>query len=162
MWVIRAGKKADAHELFVKCGQVVLQQQLLGDLCKLPKSRTAFYEAYASRHPEDGRVAIGGIGGKFYRFVHEIQVGDTIIYPCYFDKNIYHGEITGDYFFDDRSQTKFPHRRQIRWRGWFPKRTLSEVAQRELGAARTLFEFKSNMSEMKRVLSTQTQRFKPA
>jgi restriction system protein len=139
---------------------VVLQHQQFGDLRKLPQKRSAFYKAYSSHHPEDGKVAIGGIGGKFYRFIHEIKVGDLVLYPCLRDKNIYHGKVTGEYFFDEESKNDFPHRRQIRWLGWFPKKALSEFPRRELGAARTLFEFKTNIIEIKKVISSQTQPMK--
>jgi restriction system protein len=162
LWVIRAGKKGDAHDLFMGQCLIVLEHQELGDLRKLQPNRSAFYKAYAAKHPDDGKVAIGGIGGKFYRFIHEIKVGESVLYACLLDKNIYHGKVTGEYFYDQESKKTFPHRRKIQWQGWFPKKSLSEFARRELGAARTLFEITKNFDEIKQALSSQNKMLKSA
>jgi len=153
IWVIRAGKKGDAHELFMNQGYIVLQAQKMGDLRKLAKNRKAFYGAYAANHPDDGSVSVSGIGGKFFRFEHEIRVGDLIVYACIFDKMIYIGKVKGEYFFDTASNNDFPHRRQVQWKGCFPKNILSESARRELGAARTLFAIKKNLPEILQTIS---------
>jgi restriction system protein len=84
-WVIRAGENGSAHELFIKYGLIVLQGQQMGDLRRLPETREGFHSAYELRHPHDSRKAIGGIGGKFFRFIHEMKVGDYVIYPCLID-----------------------------------------------------------------------------
>ena len=44
--------------------------------------------------------------------------------------------------------------------GLAPEKALSEFPRRELGAARTLFEFKTNIIEIKKVISSQTQPMK--
>jgi restriction system protein len=151
-WVIRAGRQGSAHDIFIKSSLVVLEHQQLGDLRKLPKLRKSFCNAYAVHHPDDGIVSVRGIGGKFYRFVHEIRCGDIVLYPCFLDENIYHGVIKGAYFYAVGSKADFPHCRRIQWKGCFPKNALSLHAKRELGAARTLFEIKTNISEIKRVI----------
>lgn len=151
-WGIRAGKNGEAHDLFIKCSLIVLSDADLGDLRLLPKERSAFYDAYGSRHSEEGRVAIRGIGGKFFRFVHEVQIGDLMLYPCIRDKQIYVGEVTGAYYYDHSHDLNFPHRRTIKWLVALPKKSISEFARRELGAARTFFCFKTHMKEIQQLL----------
>jgi predicted Mrr-cat superfamily restriction endonuclease len=150
LWGIRAGlsgDKSDAHDLFIKCRLIALKKQGVGDLRLLPKKRDAFYAAYESTHRDARRVAIHGIGGKFFRFIHEIQLGDNVFYPCRFNGLIYVGEVVGRYFYDDSINASLPHRRKVRWKGSFPKQTLSEFARREIGAARTLFRIKTHVEE---------------
>jgi restriction system protein len=154
IWGMRAGRKGSAHHLFLDLGLVVLEKQLLSDLNKFKDCRSSFYDAYCKLNPDEGKASIRGIGGKFYRFVHEIQIGDLVLYPCLFDKNIYVGKVTGSYFFDKDVKSDFPHRRKIRWLCCFPKKLLSEMPKREIGAARTLFEVKKNVGEITHVIKT--------
>ena len=156
LWGIRAGlsgERSDAHDLFIKCGLMALKKQGMGDLRLLRKKRDTFYAAYESTHSDAGRVAICGIGGKFFRFIHEIQVGDNVLYPCRFNGLIYVGEVVGRYFYDDSINASLPHRRKVRWKGTFPKQTVSKFARRELGAARTLFRIKTNVEEFVRLIA---------
>jgi restriction system protein len=153
VWVIRAGQMAAAHKLFTENGFIVLADAGLGDLQSLPKERQAFYAAYGSRHATEGRVAIRGIGGKFFRFVHEVHKGDLVLYPCILDKMVYFGVVTGSYLYDLSLDPDFPHRRKVRWEGSIPKKALSESARRELGAARTFFGFTKHIQEIQKAMA---------
>ena len=158
IWAIRAGQKAAAHKLFIENRLIALADAGLGDLRALPKERRAFYGAYGSRHPAEGRVAICGIGGKFFRFVHEVRNGDLVLYPCLLDKMIYFGFVTGSYLYDRSHNTNFPHCRKVRWEGSVPKKALSESARRELGAARTFFRFKNHTQEIRGLMTKRRSR----
>jgi restriction system protein len=154
IWVIRAGQRSTAHGLFMERGFIALSKQTMGDLRLLPKKRQAFYEKYMSEHTDEGLSGIRGIGGKFFRFIHEVKEGDVILYPCLLDKKIYCGEVIGKYFYDENDkENEFPHRRKICWKGTFLKSALSELAKRELGAARTFFRFKKNTGEVTRCMT---------
>jgi restriction system protein len=147
-WVIRAGRNGSAHELFTHNNVVVLDDPNMGDLRLLPRVRSAFYDLYSSRHPEKDQVAVKGIGGKLFRFVHEVQIGDLMLYPCIVDQQIYIGETTSAYYHDQSLDSRFPHRRGIKWFIAIPKKSLSVFAQRELGAARTFFLFTTLSQEV--------------
>ena len=156
--MIRAGlESADhgsaAHSLFINDGVIVLIEQGMKDMRALPKDRQAFYTAYKSRHASEGITAIKGIGGKFFRFVHEVKVGDNILYPCRLDMKIYFGVVTGSYFYDS-TRKEFPHSRCVSWLTSFPKKELSLYAKRELNTARTFFLLKKNAEEIRRHIST--------
>jgi len=153
IWVIRAGKNASAHGLFIEKSLIVLGDAGLGDLKELPKERRAFYTLYESKHPDEGFVAVHGIGGKFFRFVHEIRLGDLVLYPCLLDKRVYFGVVTGRYLYDQALDQDYPHRRKVRWDGSFARVSLSQSARREMGAARTLFQFKSHVTEIEKLIS---------
>lgn len=148
MWAIRAGKKGEAHELFLDHDIIVLTDSDLSDLRKLPAKRQAFYKEYQKRHPGDTRTGVSGIGGKFFRFVHEIQIGDMVLYPSLKDKQIYIGKIVGEYSYNLKPNPKFPHHRGVIWEYVVSKTALSETAKRELGAARTFFEYMTHAKEI--------------
>ena len=156
VWVIRAGKAGEndlAHKLFTEQNLLVLARQDMGNLRRFQKNRQAFCSAYALKHAEEGTVAIAGIGGKFFRFIHEMKNGDLVLYPSRFDKRVYFGEIIGSYFYNSTHSNDFPHCRKVHWIGSFQKASLSEGAARELGAARILFSFKSHIVEIFKLIS---------
>jgi predicted Mrr-cat superfamily restriction endonuclease len=152
-WVIRAGKNGEAHDIFLKKSLIVLSDPGLGDLEKLPAKRESFYKAYGNIRPEETRTGITGIGGKFFRFVHEVKVGDQIIYPSLIDKLIYVGAVKSKYKYDIKMSSNFTHKRQVKWEYYFPKRLLSEYARRELNAARTFFQLKKNYDEIRKTFA---------
>ena len=147
VWVIRAGIGGVADNYFMKENSLVLEAQGLGDLNQIEPSREAFYQAYAATTQKKTRTAIAGIGGKFYRFLHEIQIGDIVLYPSLKTGEVCCGQITGKYRYVAKNK-EFPHQRKVRWLTKFPKSSLSKAAQYELGAARTLFSYRKNLSEI--------------
>jgi len=146
-WVIRAGVGGAAESCFLEQNAVALEDQGMGDLSKIDPVREAFYEAYRSMNKHETRTAIAGIGGKFYRFVHDIQIGDIVLYPSLKTKEVFCGEIIGEYQFV-KEDKDFPHQRKVYWITNFPKDSLSKAAQYEIGAARTLFKYQKNLSEI--------------
>jgi restriction system protein len=151
-WVIRAGKKGEAHNLFLKMSFIVLSDPGLGDLKKIAPKRHSFYDAYRNVRPEEARSSIAGIGGKFFRFVHEVQIGDKIVYPSLIDRQIYIGSVKSKYQYDLKMSSNFTHKRKVKWEYFFPWNLLPENARRELNAARTFFKFKRNHEEIKMIL----------
>ena len=88
-WGIRAGKNGDAHNLLLNMSVIALEDAGLGDLSTLEPSRDSFYSLYRKLHPDETRIGTAGIGGKYFRFVHEVVVGDFIVYPALADKLVY-------------------------------------------------------------------------
>lgn len=146
-WVIRAGRQGKAHDYFVKNNLVVLEKQDLGNLLLLQNSRDAFYLEYQNKFPDSSRFATRGIGGKFYRFVYEIKVGDIIIYPCINDRNIYIGKSVSGYEYVE-NDLYYPHQRKVKWSAFFEKSKLSKSACYEMNTARTLFRYIKNIEEI--------------
>jgi len=151
LWGLRAGKKGSAHRNFIDDGMVVLADAEMGDLAELEATRDAFYEKYRGLHLEDTRTGSAGIAGKFFRFAVEMSKGDLVVYPALPDKQIYVGEITGEYSFI--AESDFPHQRSVTWKYVIPKSEFTTQARYELGAARTLFEVKRNREEVVRRIS---------
>lgn len=146
IWGIRAGIGGEAHSLFLKMSVIALLDAGLGDLLKFDATRESFYSSYRNLHPDETRTGTAGIGGKFYRFIHEVAVGDFIVYPAIVDKQVYVGVVTGEYIFVESS--KFKHQRAVNWTHSIPKHEFSKMACQELGAARTFFEFKRKSQEL--------------
>ena len=159
IWCLRAGKKGRAHDLFLGNGLIVLEDAEMGDLSKMEPTRDAFYSKYRVSYPDESRTGSAGIAGKFFRFAVEMVKGDMVVYPAIPDKQIYVGEIAGEY--DYVAASDFPHQRAVKWKYVIPKSEFSIEGRYELGAARTLFEFKRNRDELlRRIKAEGVTRFK--
>ena len=81
IWAIRAGAAGQADAIFVGGCQVALSFAEVGaEIGDLPPSRGAFKEALGRSFiskPE----ALPIHAGQLYRFVHEVQIGDRVVYP---------------------------------------------------------------------------------
>jgi restriction system protein len=146
IWAIRAGRGGKAHHLFLAKGIIALADAGIGNLTKLERSRESFYTAYRKIHPDDTRTGSTGIGGKFFRFIHEVKVGDLVVYPKFHDKTVYIGAIMSEYAFDITSP--FPHQRLVRWKFMIQNSEFSQALRYELGAARTFFRLKNHANEL--------------
>ncbi len=150
-WCIRAGRSGKAHNLFLDDGLIALEDAEMGNLSKLEATRDSFYAAYREYHPEETRSGSAGVAGKFFRFVHEIQLDDLVVYPALPDKQVYIGVVTEKYRYARSSN--YPHRRTVKWKYVIPKSDFSRSAVYELGAARTFFQFKKNVDELARMIN---------
>ncbi len=151
-WVIRAGKKGAAQELFLEKNTIALAGSELNDLSKIKPTRESFYALYRKLHPDETRAGSSGIAGKFFRFKNEILIGDIVLYPELVEKLVYIGKITGAYKFIKSSE--YPHQRTVKWKYAIPKIGFTQSARYELGAARTFYEFKKNKQELIEKMST--------
>ena len=152
MWGIRAGIRGSAHSWFIQHNVVGLSDPGMGDLRKISPDRNSFYTAYRRLRPGETKLGIAGIGGKFYRFTHEINIGDLVVYPSSIENWVYVGRVVGEYRYLTKQIKNLPHQRNVKWLCNFGKVQLSKTAQRELGSARTFFEVKRHSLEISRLV----------
>lgn len=81
MWGIHGGQTGDADALFLKQNMIALGWDHMGSLASLPPDREAFKAAMAKVYPDDKPGAIRNNAGQLFRFVHEMQNDDFVIYP---------------------------------------------------------------------------------
>ncbi len=150
IWAVRAGSEGQADAVFLERNQIALNcADMASDLSQLPPTRSAFKEelgkASAAR-PE----SIPAQAGQLYRFVHDMRIGDSIIYPRHADRTLHWGEVIGPYVYDTEELEDFTHRRAVRWLGKSSRDAFSPGALYELGAMLALFEVKSFAGEFRR------------
>ena len=122
----------------------------LGDLSHLPDDREEFKKVLREAQPDATEASIRTQVASIYRFVHAIQRGDWVVYPCKENRRIYIGEIIGGYEFrDGLSDDDYPNRRHVQWLtpDGIERNIFSQEALYEIGAFMTLFEIKVNTAE---------------
>jgi restriction system protein len=155
VWAIRAGGESEADALFIESGLLAVSFLSVDrDASALPAQRAAFKDAFAECCDQKAR-AIPIQAGQLFRFVHEMKIGDRVIYPRKIDRTLLWGEVSTPYLYDRSANPDFPHRRGVRWLKALGREEFSQGALYELGATLTIFEIRNFTGEFVR-------RFEPA
>ena len=118
----------------------------MGDLNQITDSREAFKEKYAEVYPEAKKGAIPTSSGMLYRFCHEVQIGDYVVYPSKVDRMINIGEVTGEYKYV-KEQNDYVQQRSVTWIKHLPRTAFSQGALYEIGSAMSFFMVKNYADE---------------
>jgi restriction system protein len=152
-WGIHGGRAGEADGIFLRKEQLALGWQEMPDLISLGASRDTLKqkleEALPGRKPGYYPVA----AGQLFRFVHEMQVGDLVIYPSKRDKRVHVGEVTGAYLYVTKAADGYPHRRPVKWLSDFPRTKFTQGALYEIGSAMTLFQVRNYADEFAAALT---------
>lgn len=146
VWVIRAGREGEGHNLFLSGGCAGFREPRLGDMRELRPDRAAFVEAYKQAYPEKTARAWANWGREAFSLVHGMSVGDLIVYPPkyrpkpHLDKNVHVGRVTTGYKYDASAELQFCHLRRVTWLHSFPRKQVSAGAQEQLNRRPALYE----------------------
>ena len=132
--------------LFLKDGKIAIGWKEIGDLSAIPANRDDFKAKYMQVFPDAKKGSIPTSVGMLYRFCHEIQIGDYVIYPSKSDRMINIGEVTGDYTYVADAH-EYVQQRDVKWLKHIPRTSFSQGALYEIGSAMTLFVVKNYADE---------------
>jgi restriction system protein len=157
VWGIHAGRTGDAESLFFNKNVIAIGWQDMGDLSKLKSNREAFKEAAIQAYPDKKPSAIPNVAGQPFRFMHEIQIDDIVIYPSKKERKVYIGKIKSNYMYDQSYEKSYPHRRSVKWIKSFPRTHFTQGALYEIGSAMSLFQVKNFVDEFLSALEGKTE-----
>lgn len=147
VWGIHSGRNSEAFSLFIKHKVIAIGWNEMGDLSKLPKNREAFKGRVVSAYPTAKPGAIPNFTGQLFRFVHEIRVGDFVVFPSKADRQIYIGRIEGEYKYRPDLDKHYPNTHEVTWLKQFPRTNFSQGALYETGSAMSFFLIKTYAGE---------------
>jgi len=128
--------------LFLNKDLIAIGWRDFGDLTKVEASRDAFKAHYIEAYPGAKKGQIANGAGMLYRFIHEVQIGDYIVFPSKTDRKINIGTIEGDYYFED-NDGEYVQRRKVKWLKHIPRLSFSQGALYEVGSAMSFFSVKN-------------------
>ena len=132
--------------LFLKHGTIAIGWREMGDLDDIENNREAFKAKYQLVYPEAKKGSIPTGSGMLYRFCHEVQIGDYIVFPSKSDRMVNIGEVTGDYIYD-ASQPEYVQTRTVKWLKNVPRTAFTQGALYEIGSAMSFFAVKNYADE---------------
>lgn len=152
IWGIHAGKTGDAASLFLNHNCIALGWQAMGDLSKLDPDRDAFKAAVSEAYPNKKPGAIPNNAGQLFRFLHEMEEGDLVVFPNKNDRKINVGRVTGGYEYAPSQEPGYPHVRKVEWLKTFERTRFTQGALYEIGSAMSLFQVKNYADEFRAAL----------
>lgn len=132
--------------LFLKNNVIAIGWPDFGDLSKVTSTREAFKERYAQVYQNDKLGAIPTSAGMLYRFIHEIKIGDYVVFPSKVDRMVNIGVVEGEYTYVD-SEKEYVQQRKVKWLKHLPRTSFTQGALYEIGSAMSLFMVKNYADE---------------
>lgn len=132
--------------LFLSKDLIAIGWRDFGDLTKLHASRDAFKAHYLEAYPDAKKGQIANGAGMLFRFIHEVQLGDYVVFPSKSDRKINIGTIEGDYYYED-NDGEYVQRRKVKWLKHIPRLSFSQGALYEVGSAMSFFTVKNYADE---------------
>lgn len=132
----------------IEDGFVGLGWREVGNVLDLPNNREAIKAKLLEAYPRAKKGAIPVWAGVLFRFAHEIQPGDGVIYPSKNDRTINLGIVEGPCTFQPNARLEATlQRRSVRWVAHLSRAAFSQSALHEIGSALTLFQVANNADE---------------
>lgn len=152
IWGIHAGKTGDAASLFLSKSCVALGWQSMGDLGKIGPNRDAFKAAVAKAYPNKKPGAIPNNAGQLFRFVHEMNKGDLVVFPHRQERKIHLGIVAGPYEYRPGGEAGYPQVRKVKWLKTVERTLFTQGALYEIGSALSFFQVKTYADEFRAAL----------
>ena len=132
--------------LFRKENIIAIGWREMGDLSVLGADREAFKKRYAEVYADASKGNIANGAGMLYRFCHEAQIGDYVVYPSKNDRQVNFGVIESEYHYDG-SQPEYVQTHKVKWLKQLPRTYFSQGALYEIGSALSFFMVKNYADE---------------
>lgn len=149
MW----GIHTEDDNLFLQNSIIAIGWKGIGDLSVIENNRDAFKQKYAETYPNKTKQHIANSAGMLYRFCHEIQIGDYIVFPSKIDRKINLGIVESSYIYEPTA-VEYVQQRRVKWLKHLPRTAFSQGALYEIGSAMTFFAVKNYGDEFLEAFNT--------
>ena len=132
--------------IFLKDNIIAIGWKEMGNLSAIDVTRDAFKGKYTQVYPNAKKGSIPTVVGMLYRFCHEVQIGDYVVFPSKSNREVNIGIIDGNYIYDS-TQDEYVQTRKVKWLKHLPRMAFSQGALYEIGSAMTFFSVKNYADE---------------
>lgn len=84
-------------------------------------------------YPDAKKGSVANGAGMLYRFAHEVQVGDYVVYPSKIDRMINLGTVESEYIYDGDA-VEYVQQHKVKWLKHLPRTAFSQGALYEIGS----------------------------
>lgn len=145
VWGIHMGRHVATKP--VEEGYIAIGWVKVGDLSLVAADRGAYKNKLAEVFPKDKHSAFPNWAGALYKFVHEMKIGDVVVYPSKVDRMVNIGRISGEYEYREGDSDNYPNCRKVKWLKSVARDEFSQAALNEIGSALTLFKVRNHYAE---------------
>ncbi len=140
------GIHAQNDLLFLNESVIAISWDELGDLSVIPKTKYDLKEKYKNTYPNAKKMNVANCVGSISRFLIDMQIGDYVVFPSKFNREINIGIVESNYYYDSTAKM-CNHRRKVKWLKHFPRLSFTQGALYEVGSFTTCFEVKNYADE---------------
>lgn len=137
--------------MFLQKNIIAIGWKEMGDLSLIQADREAFKDKYTKVYPDAKKGNIANGAGMLYRFAYEVEIGDYVVFPSKFDRQINIGVIEGGYEYNP-SSIEYVQQHKVKWLKHLPRTFFSQGALYEVGSAMSFFSVKNYADEYLAVL----------
>jgi restriction system protein len=157
LWVVHISNHEPSALRAQQEGFICIGWTRIGNLAPYD-TRDKMKAAYRNCYPEAGDGAIRACYGQVFRFAHEMQVGDPVVYPINGSRDILLGEIAGPYRWadDDRKlvENEYCNVRKVKWLKRVPRIVFSQDALHSFGSFSSVSTSNDYLEEVIAVLKS--------
>ena len=132
--------------MFLQKDVIAIGWKDMGDLSKIGATREDFKERYLEVYPDAKKGSVANGAGMLYRFAHEVQVGDYVVFPSKIDRQINIGTVESGYEYD-ADAAEYVQQHKVKWIKHLPRTAFSQGALYEVGSAMSFFTVKNYADE---------------
>lgn len=132
--------------LFLQSNVIAIGWKEMGDLSLLVPDRDSFREKYLAAYPDSKKGNVATSSGMLFRFVHEMQIGDYVVFPSKTDRMVNIGIVDSEYQYAPEA-AEYVHQHRVKWLKHLPRTAFSQGALYEIGSFLTLFTVKNYSDE---------------
>ena len=133
-------------QMFLNRNIIAIGWKAMGNLRELLPEREAFKAKYTAVFPEARPQAVANSAGMLYRFVCEAKIGDYVVFPSKFNREINIGIIESEYIFSP-GESEYVQTRKVKWLKHLPRTAFSQGALYEVGSAMSFFSLRNYAEE---------------
>ena len=132
--------------LFLHGNVIAIGWKEMGDLSLLAPDRESFRAKYAEVYPDAKKGSIGNSAGMLFRFVHDIHIGDYVVFPSKTDRMVNIGIVESGYRYA-QDVPEYRQQRSVKWIRHLPRTSFSQGALYEIGSFMSLFAVRNYADE---------------
>ncbi len=132
--------------LFLRDNVIAVGWPDMGDLRSIGDDRDAFKARYAEVYPDAKKGSVATGAGMLFRFLHEAQIGDYVVFPSKSNRQVNIGTIESDYIYEENAH-EYVQQRKVKWLKHLPRTSFSQGALYEIGSAMSFFTVKNYADE---------------
>ena len=113
--------------LFLQGNVIAIGWNEMGDLSVLAPDRESFRDKYLAVFPDAKKGSVATSSGMLFRFVHEMQIGDYVVFPSKTDRMVNIGVVESEYQYSPDA-IEYKQQRSVKWIKHLPRMSFSQGA----------------------------------
>jgi restriction system protein len=158
LWVVHISNNAQLAQRAREEGFICIGWGKLGDLSPYD-TREKMKARYHEVHPTKSAAHVRSSYGQVYKFAHEMEVGEPVVYPIKGGRDVMIGRIAGPYQWSDDEDLQagdYANIRKVDWIKRVPRVDFSPAALSAFGAFSSVCTADDHLDEVRAVLAGET------